>query len=63
VLAGHDVGEADAPQTVRSEVLRQVCAYALDPANGVWLGTIEEVAWHVKRQEQVAEQKDAATEG
>jgi len=50
ILAGHDVGDGSIHQTVDTEVLRAVCQYALDPANKVWLDTVEAVGLHVKQQ-------------
>ena len=54
VLAGHNIGDGSITQTVDTEVLRRVCDYCLDPENGVWLDTVERVAWHVKQQEQTS---------
>ncbi len=44
VLAGHDIGEGDQPQTVRTSMLEALCRYAMDPANGIWLDTVQSVA-------------------
>lgn len=49
VLVGHDIGDGLRPQTVSTHVLRQICTYALDPANEIWLDTVEQVAWHLKQ--------------
>lgn len=53
-LAGHEVGDGTKRQTVDAAVLRQVCAFAKDPATGIWIDTIENVAHHVRQQEQAA---------
>ena len=51
VLAGHDTGDEDRHQMVRSDTLRALCDYALDPVNGVWLDTVAAVARYVKEQQ------------
>jgi len=51
VLAGHDTGDEDRHQMVRSDTLCALCEYAQDPANSVWLDTVAEVARHVKEQQ------------
>jgi peptidoglycan/xylan/chitin deacetylase (PgdA/CDA1 family) len=43
LLAGHDVGH-DPEQTVQADTLRQVCEYALNPDNGIWIDTAAKVA-------------------
>jgi len=43
ILAGHDVGEAPT-QCVRPAALDSLCRYCLDPANGLWIDTVEAVA-------------------
>ncbi len=47
VLAGHEVGESG-NQTTRIAMLRKLCEYAKNPANGVWIAPIGEVAKYVK---------------
>jgi peptidoglycan/xylan/chitin deacetylase (PgdA/CDA1 family) len=47
VLAGHETAESG-PQTTRLDVLRQLCAYAKDPANGIWIAPVGEIAAYVK---------------
>jgi peptidoglycan-N-acetylglucosamine deacetylase len=47
VFAGHDIG-APARQVTESKSLEQFLKYAADPANGVWLDTIANVAEVVK---------------
>lgn len=47
VLAGHETA-ASGPQTTRLDVLREICAYAKDPANGIWIAPVGEVAAYVK---------------
>lgn len=47
VLAGHEMAESG-PQTTRLAMLRKLCAYAKDPANGIWIAPVSEVANYVK---------------
>lgn len=47
VLAGHDAGDEDRPQMVRVDALKALCAYAMDPRNGVWLCTVADGARHI----------------
>lgn len=51
VLAGHEMGE-EGRQTTRLAMLRQLIAYAQDPANGIWLAPVGTVARHVAQQQQ-----------
>jgi peptidoglycan/xylan/chitin deacetylase (PgdA/CDA1 family) len=46
VLAGHETA-ASGPQTTRLDMLRELCAYAKDPANGIWIAPVGEVAAYV----------------
>jgi peptidoglycan/xylan/chitin deacetylase (PgdA/CDA1 family) len=46
VLAGHDIGEGGR-QTTRVAMLDALLAYAKDPANGIWLAPVGDVADHV----------------
>jgi len=47
VLAGHEMADSG-PQTTRLSMLRKLCAYAKDPANGIWIAPVGEVARYVK---------------
>lgn len=49
VLAGHETSESGG-QTTRLAMLKQLCEYAKDPANGVWIAPIGTVAKHVLKQ-------------
>ena len=49
VLAGHDVGDNPA-QAVTAEILDEVCRYANDPANGIWVDTVATIGDYVKNQ-------------
>jgi peptidoglycan/xylan/chitin deacetylase (PgdA/CDA1 family) len=48
VLAGHDIG-AGGPQTTRVAMLDELLAYAKDPASGIWLAPVGDVAAEVVR--------------
>jgi len=49
VFAGHEIG-APGNQTTLADTLEQFLRYAKDPANGVWLDTVENVARYVVAQ-------------
>jgi len=49
VLAGHEIGEGGR-QTTRTAMLEELIAYAQDPANGIWLTTVKEIADYVEQQ-------------
>ena len=49
VLAGHEINN-DGRQTTRMATLRALCEYARDPANGIWLDTVEAVTRHIHEQ-------------
>lgn len=46
VLAGHEMAEGG-NQTTRLSMLKQLLAYAKDPANGIWIAPVGEVAKYV----------------
>ena len=46
ILMAHDVGDSGR-QTMPADVLDEVCAYAQDPANGIWLDTVAAVGEYV----------------
>ena len=47
VFAGHEIG-TPAHQTTNADMLDQLLRYAADPANGVWLDTVQAVATYVR---------------
>ncbi len=49
VFCGHDIGEGGR-QTTLSSTLKALCEYAQDPANGLWLDTVEAVARYILKQ-------------
>lgn len=48
VLAGHEMDE-DGMQTTRLSMLKELIAYAADPANGIWLAPVGEVAAYIQK--------------
>jgi peptidoglycan/xylan/chitin deacetylase (PgdA/CDA1 family) len=52
IFCGHEIGEAGR-QTVYSSTLKAICEYAQDPANGLWLDTVQAVANHIRKQRTV----------
>ncbi len=49
VFCGHEIGEGGR-QTTRSSTLKALCEYAQDPANGLWLDTVQTVAGYIVKQ-------------
>ncbi|WP_018616567.1 polysaccharide deacetylase family protein [Segetibacter koreensis] len=49
VLAGHEMGDSG-QQTTRLAMLKQLIEYAQNPANGVWIAPVENVAEYIKKQ-------------
>jgi len=49
VFCGHEIGEGGR-QTTLSSTLKALCEYAQDPANGLWLDTVENVARYITKQ-------------
>jgi peptidoglycan/xylan/chitin deacetylase (PgdA/CDA1 family) len=47
VLAGHEMNHGG-EQTTRLAMLEALCAYAIDPANGVWIAPVGTVARYVR---------------
>ena len=49
VLAGHEIGKAG-NQTTEAAVLEPFLKYANDPANGIWLDTVDTIARYIQTQ-------------
>ncbi len=49
VFCGHEIGEGG-HQTTLSSTLKALCEYAQDPANGLWLDTVEAVGRYILEQ-------------
>ncbi len=47
VLAGHEMN-TDGFQTSRLETLEAICQYASDPANGIWIDNVHNIAAYIK---------------
>jgi len=47
VFAGHEIGKAGY-QTTETSVLEQFLQYAGDPANGIWLDSVDAVAQYIQ---------------
>ncbi len=48
VLAGHEMNEVEGSQTSRLETIEAICKYASDPANGIWIDNVHNIAAYVK---------------
>lgn len=53
VLAGHEIGGSGG-QTTRVEMLKRLIVYAQDPANGIWIATMGEIASYVQKQRNIS---------
>ena len=49
IFCGHEIGK-QGRQTTRSSTLKAMCEYAQDPANGLWLDTVQAVARYIHKQ-------------
>ena len=47
VFVGHEIGPR-AHQSTDAQALEQLCRYAKDPKNGIWIDTVEKVGQYVK---------------
>jgi beta-glucosidase-like glycosyl hydrolase/peptidoglycan/xylan/chitin deacetylase (PgdA/CDA1 family) len=47
ILAGHEMN-TDGVQTSRLETLEALCKYASDPANGIWIDNVHNIASYIK---------------
>jgi len=50
VFAGHEIGDDKRRQTTLTSTLRALCEYAQEPANGIWLDTVENVSRYIIEQ-------------
>jgi len=55
IFFGHEIGPAG-HQTVATSTLESVCRYAQDPANGLWIDTVETIGKYVQHQRNGANQ-------
>ena len=49
IFAGHEIGEK-AFQVTDATALAALCRYMQDPANGIWVDTVEGIGRYVQRQ-------------
>jgi peptidoglycan/xylan/chitin deacetylase (PgdA/CDA1 family) len=49
IFCGHEIGEGG-HQTTHSSTLKALCEYAQDPANGLWLDTVQAIAGYIVKQ-------------
>ncbi len=49
IFVGHEIGERHF-QTTDAKALEALCEYLKDPANGFWLGTVEEIGTYIRTQ-------------
>jgi peptidoglycan/xylan/chitin deacetylase (PgdA/CDA1 family) len=49
IFCGHDIGDGGR-QTTLVSTLKALCGYARDPANGVWLDSVEAITRHILKQ-------------
>lgn len=49
IFVGHEIGKRGY-QTTDAGALEALCEYLKDPANGIWLGTVREIATYIRRQ-------------
>jgi peptidoglycan/xylan/chitin deacetylase (PgdA/CDA1 family) len=53
ILAGHEIGDSG-NQTTRVEMLKKLLTYAQDPANGIWIAPMGEIAHYVREQRKIS---------
>jgi beta-glucosidase len=49
LLAGHEMGDAG-NQTSLLSTIEEICKYAMDPANGIWIHNVHTIAEYIKKQ-------------
>lgn len=54
VFAGHEMDEGGR-QTALLSTIDSICRYALDPANGIWIGNVSEIARYIRKQRKLSE--------
>ena len=52
IFVGHEMGSR-AYQTTDLQALEQLCEYLKNPANGIWLGTVEQIGTYVRDHQHV----------
>ena len=51
ILGGHEMGDS-AFQTTRISMLKRLCQYVLDPANGIWVAPVGTVTKYVLKEQE-----------
>ena len=49
ILAGHEIRESGPGLTTFLSTLEELCKYATDPANGIWIDNVHNIATYVKQ--------------
>jgi len=49
IFVGHEIGERH-HQTTDINALEHLCDYLNDPANEIWLGTVQEIGGYIRKQ-------------
>ena len=49
ILAGHEMNEGG-PQTSLLPTIEEICRYAMDPADSIWIDTVHNIADYVKKE-------------
>jgi beta-glucosidase len=49
ILAGHEIGSTDKPQTTQVSMLEALLRYAKDPARGLWIDAVHNVAAYIEK--------------
>ena len=57
VLAGHEMKPSGTGLTTHISMLEELCEYAKDPANGIWIATIKDVSEYIIKQRKAMEKK------
>lgn len=61
VFVGHEMGKRGF-QITDTDALEKLCRYALDPANGLWLDTMEKIARYVQTQRRTRRKTEGSTQ-
>jgi peptidoglycan-N-acetylglucosamine deacetylase len=49
ILAGHEIGD-EGRQTSFLDTIEEICRYAKDPANGIWIDNVKNIASYIREQ-------------
>jgi hypothetical protein len=50
ILVGHEISSQGKRQTTLLSTLEEICKYATDPANGIWIDNVSNIASYVKKE-------------